>query len=500
MSYVIGLDIGTSSSKAIIVDVSNHQILASAVCEHELLIPKPLWAEQWPEGWLKSSYQVIKECTQKAKVNAKEVKAIAISSLYGGSGVPVGKDMEPVAPCLIWMDRRAEAEVQWVKDNIDLDKLFDITGNYVNSYYGYAKMLWFKKNQPDIWKKIRYFVPPNNYIAYKMTGNLAVDLSSAANIGGIYDINTHTWSEEMLQVLGIPRELCPDNLVECSDIVGGLLPKVAEELGLTTETLVIAGGIDAPVATFASGVLQKSDHVAMMGTSTCWGFLTEKSKLVRDMVSMPYVINCKKEIYSFGGASTSGALVNWFRQNFGETDYTQLEQYIKTTPAGAEGLLVLPYFMGERSPIWDAYASGVFFGLGLHHKKEHIYRAILESVAFSLRHNIELAQSQQVKLSEDLIVVGGTSKSDGWLQIISDITNRPVKIIKEDVEAPLGDAVLAALGAGLISDVNIVKQWGTLELKAQPSSKNQKLYDDMFGFYKQLYMNTKDQMKALKNI
>lgn len=498
MPYVIGLDIGTSSSKGIVVDVGNNRILSQAVCEHELIIPHPLHAEQWPESWINSAYQVIRESVKKSNINASEIKSIAISSLYGGSGAPIGLDFEPVAPCIIWMDRRAEKEVEWIKQNIDPDKMFDITGNYVNSYYGYVKMLWYKNNKPDIWKKIKYFVPPNNYVAYKMTGKLAVDISSAGNIGGIYDINTHKWSYDMMKELGIPAEMMPENLVECSDVVGEILPNIAREIGLSPSTLVIAGGVDAPVATFASGVLEKSDHVAMMGTSTCWGFLTEKSKLVKDMVSMPYVINCKKDIYSFGGASTSGALINWFRQNFGNMSYAELENYVNNTKAGSEGLLVLPYFMGERSPIWDAYASGMFFGLGLHHTKEHIYRAIVESTAFSLRHNIELAESKNVTLSDELIVVGGTSKSSSWLQIISDITNRQVKIIKENVEAPLGDAVLAALGAGLISDPKLVREWATLELKASPNSENQNLYDSMFNIYKELYKNTRSEMKSLK--
>lgn len=504
MSYVIGLDVGTQSTKAVLVDTQQGTIVASSSSEHGISIPKALYVEQDGDVWVESSYDTIKKLLNKVSIAKEDIKAIGISGLYGGSGIAVDKNMNPIFPCIIWMDRRAEEEVSWVNHNIDTDDLFRTTGNGVNSYFGFTKMMWIRNNVPDVWKNINYFIPPNNYIIYKMTGEIAVDYSSAGNIGGVYDINQGTWSDRFINMLGLDRSMFPNRLVEGDEVVGTLLPEVADYLGLSKDTQVVSGGIDAPASLLATGIDTKGQHVAMMGTSTCWGFLTSADILMSpDLVSMPFVIDGKHTLYTFGGTSTSGALVTWFIDNFFDSKpnnvFEILGDYVKETPPGSEGLLTLPYFAGERSPIWDAYASGVFYGLGLHHSKKHIYRSILEGTAFSLRHNMELVNTKN-SLSKELIVVGGTSKSKEWLQIISDVTNYPIKIIKEEVEAPLGSAILAALGSGLIKEKKEASTWVTIESVCIPNQSNMRVYDEMYMSYIDVYKNTHTNMKKLKTL
>jgi xylulokinase len=500
MSLVIGVDVGTQGTKGIAVDVAEG-IVASASVSYAPETPKPFWAQQWPSVWLDAVKQVISEITSKLGERAQDVDAITISSLYGGSGVPMGSDGEAVYPCLIWMDRRAEEQVQWVKDHVDLDRLFEVTGNYVDSYYGFTKIMWIRDNEPELWKKISTFAAPNNWIAYKLTGNLVADHSSAGNLGGVYDLENRSWSAEMLEVLGIPQTMMPETLVRSQDIVGQMKPEIAKELGLKSPVQIVAGGVDAAVATLAAGALKEGIHVAMMGTSMCWGFITPQPPASPGLITMPHVLDGDKQTYQFGGAATSGAIVSWFDRELtgfdAKNNLKELDEAASRIPAGSDNLMMLPYFMGERNPIWDARAKGAFIGLNLTHTKGHMFRASLEGVGYALRHNMEQIDREAFGLDEDLIVVGGTAKSPVWLQILSDITGCRVKTIKEDVEAPLGDALLAALAVGAVEDASILYDWVTYEYRCDPNVEHADTYKRGFDLYKRLYEQLKDIMHQM---
>jgi sugar (pentulose or hexulose) kinase len=511
-SYVIGVDIGTQSTKALLVDLEG-KIVAQHSSAYHPDTPKPLWAQQWPSVWLDAVKETIKACAAKALakgIGKSEIKAVCVSSLYGGSGIPVDAEMRPLHPCLIWMDRRATHEVDWVEKNIDTKRLKEITGNGIDSYYGYTKILWLKNNQPDVWSKTRYFLPPNAYVIHALTGELAVDHSSAGNIGGVYDIARRSWSQEALDMLGIPAAMMPARLVDSSEIVGGLLPACATELGLADNTPIIAGGVDAAVATFAAGVTRAGHHVAMIGTSMCWGYINQSVDASHGLISMPHVYNSQKDIYIFGGAITAGASVTWYREQFchAETEAAKatdhgdphklLEEAAAKIDAGSDGVVFLPYLMGERSPVWDAKASGTFVGLSLFHTRATLYRAVLEGVAFALRHNMEAGRRGAQSLDEKLIVVGGAAHSDLWMQIIADITGYPVWSIEEEVEAAMGAALLAALGTNLITRETAEGGWVTLVERARPDVQRQKLYADRFSVYVDLYPALKPIMHRLQ--
>ena len=511
MSYVIGVDIGTQSTKALLISTKG-EILAQASVGYQVEQPRPLWAQQWPDIWLEAVYETIAAVVAQSLVPADEIKAICVSSLYGGSGIPVDAEIKPLHPCLIWMDRRATAEVQWVRQHVDVSELKRISGNGVDSYYGFTKMLWIKRNHPEAWARTRYLLPPNSYVHYHLTGELAVDHSSAGNIGGIYDIQARQWSAPMLEALGIDPALMPERLVESRDIVGGLLPEAAHRLGLVPGTPMVAGGVDAAMATLAAGVLEPGNHVAMLGTSMCWGFINHRTDADLGLISMPYVHDAAQDIYIFGGAIAAGASVSWFREQFcaqekqaaarspGVEVHQLMEREAATTPAGADALVFLPYLMGERSPVWDAQASGAYVGLTLFHTRAHMYRAVLEGLGFALRHNMERGQLGALRLDPELIVVGGATASDLWMQIIADITGYPVLTIEQAVEAPLGGAMLAALATGEIESLTQVRQWRTLRVRAQPNAQNKILYDVMFEQYCSIYQSLKPNMHALADL
>lgn len=503
MNYLLGTDIGTSGTKTILMDTAGN-LIAQDLQEYDVLTPKHLWAEQWPDVWLDATKKSIKNTVKKSGIPAEKIRGIAISGLYGGSGIPLDKEMKPVRPCMIWMDRRADEETQWVLDNIGEEKLREITHNGADPYYGYTKMLWMKKNEPENWEKTKLFLPPNDYVIYKLTGEIVIDYSSAGNIGGIFDMNNRSWSKEMMDAMGIPLSMMPERIVESTDIVGGITKEIAEELGVSEGMPVIASGIDSGAANIGLGVFESGIYAAAIGTSMCAALISDKPVKGKDLIAWPYLYDAKRLSYYFAGANTAGAIVKWFRQIMcqyemelekagGKKAYDILNEQAADIPAGSEGLIVLPYFMGERSPIWNSDAKGTIVGLSLAHTKAHIYRAFLEAVAFSLRDAMEATGED---LGEYILLAGGVTKSKLWRQIFADVTGYPVVCPVNDVEANMGDVMLAGIGTGLLSYED-VKQWQVLDEKIIPNKQNHQTYNEYYKVYKSVYNNLKQDMKQL---
>lgn len=502
--YLIGCDIGTQGTKSVLVD-SSGKVIDQAEKGYDVIKPKPNWAEQWPDIWTKATFETIKEVIEKSAIPSEKIAGVAISGLYGGSGVPVDKDMRALRPCLVWMDRRATLQTDWVKENVPKDLIFPITGNYVDSYYGFTKIMWIRDNEPDIWKKIYKFVTPKDFVVYQLTNELATDYSSAGNIGGVFDIKKLTWSAEMCDALGVPVGFLPERITRSSEIVGTITKESSRLCGLLEGTPVIAGGIDAPVAQLSAGGLDEGEHVAMVGTSTCWGTVHDGKRMPFGLVSFPYVVHDTERIYSFGGSATTGALAKWFKDEFGESEeavslrmgmspFQLLDKEVENIPAGSDGVIVLPYFMGERSPIWDPLAKGVFFGITLYHKRAHLYKALMEGSAHALRHNMEAGIEAGLKLDDECSIVGGVARSSVWDKIFADITGFKMKQVSSLVEAPFGDAFLAGLGVGLIDRPERIKEWVVHKEPIAPDPDNQKIYEKQYAIFRQLYERTKELM------
>jgi sugar (pentulose or hexulose) kinase len=510
MDYLLGTDIGTSGTKTILMDTKG-KLIAQDLQEYDVLTPKPLWAEQWPDVWYKATKASIKNTVEKAAKEAgiekSQIKGIAISGLYGGSGIPLNEEMEPIRPCMIWMDRRAQKETEWVLAKVGEEKLLEITHNGADPYYGYTKILWMKNNEPENWAKTKLFLPPNDYVIYKLTGEIAIDYSSAGNIGGIFDMNDRVWSEELLDELGIPLSMMPQRIVESTDIVGGLTKEIAEEMGLWEGLPVIAGGIDCGAANIGLGVFESGIYAAAIGTSMCAALISDKPVKGKGLIVWPYLFDAKKLSYYFAGGNTAGAIVKWFRNTLcqmeaeaqeagGPNAYAVLNQQAEEIPAGSEGLIVLPYFMGERSPVWDSDAKGTILGLSLTHTKAHLYRAFLEAVAYSLK---DAMNATGENLGEYILLAGGVTKSEVWKQIFADVTGYPIVCPIYDAEANLGDVMLAGIGTGLLT-YDEVKTWQVLGDKIMPNAKNHEKYKKYYKLYKSTYHHLKEDMKELTEI
>jgi sugar (pentulose or hexulose) kinase len=301
MKYLIGTDIGTSGTKTIIRTTAG-ELVASTYAEYGLITPRALWAEQWPDVWLDAVKRTIRQAAAEMDGDPRDIAGICISGLYGGSGIPCDRDLNPVRPCIIWMDRRAQRQTAMVRDRIGADAIYDATRNGTDPYYGYIKMLWIRDNEPDNWAKTDVFLPPNAYVIAKLTGEAAIDYTSAGNIGGVFDNARRCWSEQMTEALGIPMSKLPQRIVAASDIVGGLTSDAARELGLPAGTPVCAGGVDCVVATLGLGVFEAGQYVATIGTSMTCGFVHERLLARNELICMPYVREPESMLFTFGGA------------------------------------------------------------------------------------------------------------------------------------------------------------------------------------------------------
>lgn len=497
---LIGCDVGTSGTKAVAV-TKDGEIIATSHKGYGIISLHPQWAEQWPDVWLDAATETIAEVI--SKTDSTRIAAIQISALYGGTGVMCDKGMKPVRPAIIWMDRRADKESNYIAENIGEDKIFEVSANGIDSYFGYTKLLWVKNNEPENFIKIHSILPAHSYIVYRLTGNVTVDYCSAGNIGGIYDYNKKGWSDEIVDMLGIKRSTLPDNFGSPTDIAGNLNEEFSRKLGVSSDIPVCFGTVDCVASMLSAGIVDDGDNAAILGTSLNWGYIRSDIPDDPKLISMPYCIDPENKSYTYGGASTAGALPRWFMQKFmdGETAerYQELEDFAeKNIKAGSDGLIVLPYFMGERTPIWDENACGLIFGLSLMHTKEHIYRAILESTAYSL---LDIMHSmRQGKKPDKITLVGGGSKSKLWKQIFADVTGIPVYTPKKPVEAPLGDAFMAGIATGLIRDAREIEKWVQFNPPVMPDEENHKLYCEYFKVYKSLYPSLKDNMKTLRGI
>ncbi|PWJ47140.1 FGGY-family carbohydrate kinase [Faecalicatena contorta] len=493
----IGCDIGTSGTKAVAADSSGN-ILAQAAETYSIIQLHNNWAEQEPDVWLEAAVSTLRSVIEQLP-SGTDISSICISALYGGTGVMCDEHMNSIRPPLIWMDRRAEQESSHIRSTLGEELLFKTTGNGIDSYFGFTKLLWVQKNEPENWAKIKHILPIHSYIIYKMTGQLCVDYCSAGNMGGIYDQHTHSWSEEMCSKLNIPYSALPSDFHNPSDVIGMLNKDFQRKLGLDHPVAMCTGTVDCIASMLSAGIVHPGDNAAVLGTSLNWGLVHGDKLKDPTLVSMPYCITPRQLNYTYGGASTAGALPRWFAAQFMDSDsllaYQELEASIarQNIAPGAEGLVLLPYFMGERTPIWDENATGVLFGLTLSHTKAHIYRAVLESVAYSLLHIIESMTGGSLAVQK-IVLVGGGARSELWKQIFADVTGLPVYTPIQDIEAPLGDAFLAAVGSGSIREYSVIESWITMKPAVLPNKQHHLAYKEYFELYKELYLKLKETM------
>jgi xylulokinase len=495
MNHYLGIDIGTFESKGVLVDAEG-RIVASAAKPHQMIVPQPGWAEHRPrEDWWGDITSISQRLFAESGVAPGSVRAVGTSAI-GPCMLPVDAAGEPLMNAVLYgVDGRAAAEVEELTERIGADALLERCGNALTSQSVGPKILWLKRKRPEIFAKARHILTSTSWIVQKLTGAVVIDHYTAANFSPLYLADEQTWStalaDDIVEIERLPR------LVWSTDIAGHVTKAAAAETGLAEGTPVTAGTIDAGAEALSVGVLEPGDMMVMYGSTIFIIMLT--SERVRDgrLWYAPWLF--PGQHVSMAGLATSGTLTHWFRERFArELDKAEamaaLAAEAEESPPGARGLVLLPYFSGERTPIHDPHAKGVLFGLNLTHSRGDVYRALLEGIAYGTNHIIEtyaeIGQSPQ-----RLFAVGGGTKNRVWSQATSDVSGRAQILREKAIGASYGDAFLAALAVGDVRRGDIAA-WNPVAAEISPHPSE--AYRRNYAVYRGIYERTKDLMREIE--
>lgn len=492
--YTLGIDIGTFESKGVIVDATGN-ILSSAAQPHEMIVPHPGWAEhRAEEDWWQDFRAISRQLIADARIDPSEIKCVATSAI-GPCMLPLDDRGKPLMNAVLYgVDTRAEAEIESLTKSIGAGSIMLTCGNALTSQSVGPKILWLKNNRPEIYAKTAMIASSTTYLVHRLTGEYVIDHYTAANFSPLYDVNQQDWTHTLAAGIIAP-EMLP-RLLWSTEIAGSITSDAARETGLAIGTPVICGTIDAAAEAVSVGVQKPGEMMMMYGSTIFIIALTDGRVNEPRLWYAPWLFPGQHA--SMAGLSTSGTLTHWFRDQFArdlprETAFDALTSEAAASPKGANGLLVLPYFMGERTPIHDPHAKGTFFGLNLTHNRGDMFRALLEGIASGTAHVIE-AFRETGQETADIRAVGGGVKNSVWLQATSDIAKVPQVISEHSIGASYGDAFLAALAIGVAKPGDILK-WNPARTRIQPHSHP--VYDHQYELFKRLHTQTRDIAHAL---
>lgn len=452
----IGLDIGTSSAKGVLVDEQGH-VLARASGDYPLHVPRPGWTQQDPEDWWNAARQVLCELTAQAEVAPT---AIGLTGQMHGA-VFLDAEGAVIRPAILWNDQRTGAACDIIEHTVGSEKLRRITGNPALTGFQAPKILWLRDNEPEHYARLAHVLLPKDYIRYRLSGTFATDVSDAAGTL-LLDLAARDWSDEILQALDIPRDWLPQ-VFESPDVSATVHSAGAEETGLTADTPIIAGAGDNAAAAVGGGIVRSGMALVSIGTSGVV-FAHSESATPDTSGELHCFCHAVPGAYHLMGVSlASGGSLQWFADHLaseeasvakrlGRNLHELLAAEADNVAPGADDLYFLPYLAGERTPHMDPNARGAWIGLSLSHDRRHMVRAILEGVAFALRDSLVRIEAQGVT-PDKLLLGGGGAHSPVWRRILAAVLNKPVAV-QQDQEGPAyGATLLAAVGAGTYPDV-----------------------------------------------
>ena len=508
-NYFMGMDYGTGGCKVCIID-ENADVLAYAYRQYEIITNQEDYSEHNVQDYWPATCSMIKECVKKAGVKPEEIRGIGTSSALP-SLVMVDKDREPVHNAYNLMDRRANKQEQWLKEEIGTDKIFELTGNRIEDHPILVNLLWEKENRPEDYKRIYKALTIDGYIRMKLTGKMTAHHSAGTFYGVAYDLMENKFDEEMMDRLGISRDILPD-FYRCEDVIGEVTEEAAKEAGLVPGIEVAGGQVDCNAGWIGAGAIDVGDVQMNLGTCGNIGIVRNTKDKFKDMFNFQYTTDCLNTYITVTTTQTGGQSLRYLKENFSQVE-TAMEGLIKgydafdylnmeaeQIPPGSEGLVVLPYLMGERTPIWDNDARGVVFGLSLYHTKAHLVRAMMEGVAYALYDSFVILKESGIKINYPLVMNEGGAKSKLWRRIITDVLNVPTVFVKNRVGAPYGDALLAAVATGYFKDFGIAKEKAEYVDPMEPIAENHEIYMKYFEVYKDLYRHVKDDYKKLREL
>lgn len=502
MNYYMGIDIGSFESKGILMEETG-KILASDSQSHVMEIPLQGYAEHDAElVWWREFCLLSKALMKKTGVDPKDIKGVGCSAI-GPCCLPVDKQGKPLRKAILYgVDVRAKEQIKRLNQDLGEDYILEKYGNPITSQSVGPKILWIKEHEPEVYEKTSKFITASTYLVAKLTGEYCVDHYTAAYFTPMYNLNKGDWDEENL------AQFCrKDQLARClwtNEIAGGITERAAYETGLAEGTQVTAGTADAAADAVGVGAFHSGDMLTMFGSSLYMIHVVDQLTTDKRYWAGPYLFQNTYMVAS--GMSTAGTLTRWFRDELavdlkeeekkgGRNAYDLLMDAIDGIPAGAEGLVVLPYLSGERTPINDPSARGMIFGLTLQHTRAHLYQACLEGIAYGIAQHLEGYAEIGMKTSR-MIVVGGGTKTPKWMQIVADVTGREL-LVGGTYGAAFGDALLAAYGTGKLKTLSDMERLTMFNGVVHTDKEQTKRYAPYLSHYKKLYEQTKEIMHEL---
>lgn len=506
MSYLLGIDVGTSGTKALVIDTAlDGAVAGSATVTYPLYTPKPLWAEQDPEDWWQATISAVGQAIEKAGIEGKDVRGIGLSGQMHGS-VFLDEADRVLRPAILWCDQRTAAECDWITETVGFEKVIELTSNPVLTGFTAGKIIWLRNNEPETYAKVNKVLLPKDYIRLRLTGEYATEVSDASGTS-LFNVRKRAWADEMLDAIGIPKGWMP-KCYESPEVTGRITEEASSATGLAAGTPVVGGGGDQAAGAVGNGIVEPGIISSTVGTSG----------VVFAFADQP-VVDSKLRVHTFchavpgkwhvmGVMLSAGGSLRWYRDTFAEVEcavaknidgdpYDLISEEADTAPPGSEGLIFLPYLTGERTPYPDPNAKGVFFGITLRHGKPYFARAVLEGVAYGLKDSFEILKEMKIPMTQ-VRASGGGARSAVWRQILTDVIGTEHVTINVSEGPAFGVALLAGVGTGVYSSVrDACHSTISVELSTEPNEENAPVYSKYYQVYKSLYQSLKDDFRAV---
>lgn len=507
-NYFIGIDYGTGGAKGCLIDLDG-SVLSYHFQEYPIISPASGWSEHDPAKYWEIALDIISSCLRDAGVRPEDVGGVAVSSALPNM-VMVDQKGQPVHNAYNLMDRRATNEVQLVKDRIGEERVFSITGNRLDDHPALVNVLWEKTHRPDTFANVRKILTTEGFIVSRLTGAYVLSRQNAPFLGIAFNLVTKEFDDEVLRELDIDPAILPE-LRWSDEIAGQISHEASEQTGLAVGTPVAVGQADFNAGCIASGVTSVGDIQSNLGTCGNFGIVNKDHNFMFEMITMPFTVGERDTYITIPTTTTGGMSLRFLRDTISQAEvqaekslgvdaYDLLNLQAQKVPVGSDGLLMLPFLMGERTPIWDVYARGCLFGLSLNHTKGHIVRATMEGVGFAMYDSFRLIKEAGMQVNFPIVMHEGGAKSRLWRRIITDIFNVPTVLTKRRTGAPFGDAVLAAVSVGALRDYSVCKEWAEYEDLMEPDEKNHEVYMGYFRLYKKVYEHVKADYRELAEL
>lgn len=497
MSYIIGLDLGTSALKGVLVNRQG-EVVQTASRSYPLLTPQPGFSEQNPQEWLDAAEEVIKELIRLEPSILQELAGISFSGQMH-SLVLLDEANQVLRPAILWNDVRTTKQCQRIMAEFG-EEILKITKNVALEGFTLPKILWVQEEEPAIWDQVSSLMLPKDYLSFWLTGQKYMDYSDAAGTL-LLDMENKVWSSEISECFDLPLDVLP-TLSESSGKVGCLTAQHQAFFGFKNEVAIFAGGADNACGAVAAGITR--DGIAMSSIGTSGVFLAYEPTSQIDYQGKIHVFNhgIQDRLYSMGVTLAAGHSLSWFKDIFAsELSYDDLLSEIDLIQPGAEGLLFTPYIAGERTPYTDSQIRGSFIGLGSQHTQKHLAKAVVEGITFSLKESQELMINQAGKVFEEIVSVGGGAKNPTWLQMQADIFATPVVTLTAEEGPGLGAAMIAAVGLGWYPDMaSCNADFITYAQRFEPNQRAVEQYKQIYKIYQQVYQGTKAISHQLQKV